>query len=97
MTSRGTALFINDWEPWFLVTPEDLETGHITIVELNRNGQVKDSFRRRACNMWPVYLVYCSQRKPLNDVKEDRVGGYALINFEYVTSPPTRQILTYFY
>ncbi|RDK41153.1 hypothetical protein M752DRAFT_284646 [Aspergillus phoenicis ATCC 13157] len=57
-----------------MIRNDDLDTGHITVVEFKRNGQVHNSFRRRACNMWPVYLEYCSAWRPLGYVIEQRVG-----------------------
>ncbi|KAL4973092.1 hypothetical protein BDW66DRAFT_154095 [Aspergillus desertorum] len=33
MTSRGTVLFLQPLAPSFLVTPDDLETGHITMYK----------------------------------------------------------------
>lgn len=83
MTRRGTVLFLQRLFPWFLVTPEDLETGHVTTVEFKRNGQVSESFRRRVCNMWPVYLEYWVECKPLEEIKEERVGGNSAMNSEY--------------
>lgn len=84
MTRNGKVLFMQRLGPWFLLTQEDLDTGHITVVEFKRNGQVHNSFRRRACNMWPVYLEYCSACRPLEYVIEHRVGGNSLMNSEYV-------------
>ncbi|KAI2822929.1 hypothetical protein CBS12448_9228 [Aspergillus niger] len=65
-----------------MIRNDDLDTGHITVVEFKRNGQVHNSFRRRACNMWPVYLEYCSAWRPLGYVIEQRVGGNSLMNYE---------------
>ncbi|KAL4740365.1 hypothetical protein BDV11DRAFT_169132 [Aspergillus similis] len=93
MTSRGTVLFLQPLAPWFLVTPDDLKTGHITIVEFKRNGQIAKSFRRRACNMWPVHLAYCVQYKSLEEVEEDRVGGNAEMNSDLDMSLPVIDIL----
>lgn len=84
MTSRGTVVFDLTLDPWFLVTPEDLETGHITIVEFKRNGQIANTLRRRACNLWPVHLRYNALYHPLEELEENRVGGGAKQNSEYV-------------
>ncbi|KAL4969563.1 uncharacterized protein BDV14DRAFT_195827 [Aspergillus stella-maris] len=67
-------------DPWFLVTQDDLDTGHITLVECKPNGQIKNSFRRRACNIKPVHVAYCVQFNPFEHVVEDRVGGNAAMN-----------------
>lgn len=75
MTERGTVLFMDCLSPWFLVTQEDLNTGRITAVEFKRNGQIRESFLRRAYNMLPVYLRFCPLGKPLSEVKEGRAGG----------------------
>lgn len=75
MTRRGIVLFMNPLVKWFLVDQDDLDTGRITIVEFKRNGQIRDTFRRRAYNMYPVYLQACVSIRPLWEVKEDRTGG----------------------
>lgn len=74
MTRKGTVLFMNCLAPWFLVDQDDLDSGLITTVEFKRNGQVRETFRRRAYNMFPVYLRFCVLRKPLWEVKEGREG-----------------------
>jgi hypothetical protein len=76
MTRRGTVTF--DWihTPWLLVTQDDLDTGHITMVVFRRNGEVKESIRRRACNFHDVYLHYTVDCKSLTQIDEDLVGGY---------------------
>ncbi|RHZ46603.1 uncharacterized protein CDV56_101022 [Aspergillus thermomutatus] len=79
--------------PWFLVTADDLDTGHITIVEFKRNGQVRESFRRRACNMWPVYLEYCTGCRDLGQVKWDGVGGGDEKNSDLDMTQPVIDIL----
>ncbi|RDW76858.1 uncharacterized protein DSM5745_06850 [Aspergillus mulundensis] len=93
MTRRGTVLFLQRLGPWFLVTPDDLETGHITIVEFKRNGQVAKSLRRRACNMWPVYLKYCGQYLSLEEIEDNRVGGNAAMNSDLDMTLPIVDIL----
>ncbi|KAL4948938.1 hypothetical protein BDW69DRAFT_188795 [Aspergillus filifer] len=72
---------------------DDLDTGHITLVEFKPNGQIKRSFRRRACNMKPVHVAYCVQFKPLEEVVEDRVGGNAATNSDLEMSLPVIDIL----
>ncbi|KAL3491533.1 hypothetical protein BJX62DRAFT_123212 [Aspergillus germanicus] len=75
MTRHGTVTF--DWihTPWFLVTQDDLDTGHITMVVFKRNGEVKESIRRRACNFHDVYLHYAVDCKSLTEIVEDLAGG----------------------
>jgi hypothetical protein len=55
MTRRGTVHFVDRLAPWFLVTQDDLGAGRITIVESKENGQVRETFRRRLYNMFPVF------------------------------------------
>lgn len=75
MTERGTVHFMDRLSPWFLVTQEDLDTGRIKTFEFKRNGRIRESFRRRAYNMFPIYLRFCTLGKPLSEVKEGRAGG----------------------
>ncbi|RAO67698.1 uncharacterized protein BHQ10_003710 [Talaromyces amestolkiae] len=76
MTCRGTVLFMNQLRTWFLVNQDDLDTGRITTVEFKLNGEIADSLRRRAYNMFPVSLALCVGYDPLWEVRERRVGGY---------------------
>ncbi|KAL4899864.1 hypothetical protein BDW74DRAFT_162861 [Aspergillus multicolor] len=93
MTRRGTVVFLHTLDPWFIATPDDLDTGHITMVEFKRNGQVAKSFRRRACNMWPVHLKYSNQYQTLEEIEENRVGGNARMNSDLYMNLPIVDIL----
>ncbi|KAJ5552344.1 hypothetical protein N7494_001722 [Penicillium frequentans] len=85
MTRQGTVLFMGFLWHWFLVTDDDLNTGHITVVDFKRNGQIDQCLRRRAFNMWPVYLDLFTGNRPLIHVIDDRIGGSQRMNSEYVT------------
>ncbi|KAL4788938.1 hypothetical protein BDV19DRAFT_395517 [Aspergillus venezuelensis] len=80
MTSRGMVLFLRPLDPWFLVTQDDLDTGHITLVE-------------RACNMKPVHVAYCVQFKPFEQIVKDRVNGNAAMNSDSDMTLPVIDIL----
>ncbi|KAL3454338.1 hypothetical protein BJX65DRAFT_291864 [Aspergillus insuetus] len=75
MTRRGTVTFNGIHTPWFLVTQDDLDTGHITMVVFKRNGEIKESIRRRAYNFHDVYLYYTVDSKSLTQIDEDFAGG----------------------
>jgi hypothetical protein len=82
MTHRGTVLFMNRLRDWFVATADDLDTGHITIIDFKRNGQIRESFRRRAYNMYPVYLELFSLQRSLTHVINEKVGGPDRYNTE---------------
>jgi hypothetical protein len=82
MTRRGMVTFNGIHTPWFLVTQEDLDTGHITMVVFKRNGEVKESIRRRAFNFHDVYPHYSVNYKSLIQMDEDLAGGYEYQNGE---------------
>jgi hypothetical protein len=86
MARTGKMVFTRNLDQRFLVTQDDLDTGHIAAAEFSCSGQIRCSFRRRACNMGPVYLEYCSAYRPLEYVIEQGVGGNSLMNSEYVAS-----------
>lgn len=75
MTSKGTVLFAGMRRCWFLVDQEDLDGGLITCVDFKPNGEVEDSFKRRAYNMWPVYLQYVILGKSIWELKDSSEGG----------------------
>ncbi|KAJ5884378.1 hypothetical protein N7504_011950 [Penicillium tannophilum] len=95
MTRQGTVLYMRYpyLRNWFVVTQDDLDTGHITTVEFKPNGEVDQCFRRRAYNMWPVYLEHISARRELAYVIKDRVGGSQLQNSDLVMTLPVINIM----
>lgn len=76
MTSKGTVLFTGMLNCWFLVDQEDLDGGLITCVDFKPNGEVEDTFKRRAYNMWPVYLKYMIQWRSIWELKDSSEGGW---------------------
>ncbi|PWY91709.1 hypothetical protein BO94DRAFT_617027 [Aspergillus sclerotioniger CBS 115572] len=75
MTRNGSVLFLGCTEPWFLVDQNDLDTGRITTVQFENNGEILMTFPRRAYYMFPVYTYFPGLRKPLSEVKQSREGG----------------------
>ncbi|EAW10580.1 uncharacterized protein ACLA_050520 [Aspergillus clavatus NRRL 1] len=83
MTRRGTVLFMRRLCPWFLVTADDLDTGHITIVE--------SSATAKSGNPSVDGLAICGL--DLAQVEWDEVGGGDEKNSDLDMTQPVIDIL----
>ncbi|KAJ5933842.1 hypothetical protein N7454_006171 [Penicillium verhagenii] len=93
MTRQGTVLYVRQIKKWFVVTQEDLDAGLITTVDFKYNGQVDIAIRRRAYNMCPVYQYLFIDRKCVEQVDNDGVGGENWMNTDLDMTLPVIDIL----
>ncbi|KAJ5918607.1 hypothetical protein N7466_010599 [Penicillium verhagenii] len=93
MTRQGTVLYVRQIKNWFVVTQEDLDAGLITTVDFKYNGQVDIAVRRRAYNMCPVYQYLFIDRKCVEQVDNDGVGGKNWMNTDLDMTLPVIDIL----
>lgn len=88
MTRTGTVLFTKLYDHLgFAVDQSGLETGRLTALEFQPNGQIEHSVVWRAFNLGQVMIFYYGQGYKLDALIEEHIGGPPWVNQPYVFSP----------
>lgn len=88
LTHTGTVLYLGYAGPYMLVDEEGLRNGHLTMVEYEINGAVKDAIHIRPFNMLMPYMNASELMMGLDDIRHVQ-GGYRHQNPPWVSFSPT--------